>query len=206
MSLIAKAGGSGTGGGRSSRAGKGPYQPAPAGPQLAVCCDVIDLGKEENKFKPGTLQHKIRVRWLSQHLMADGRPFLIQKKYTLSLHPKAELSKDLESWRGAPFTDADRDAGFDIEKLLGKNCFLNVVHTTRGPNTYADVMTVMRAPKGLATLTVPADYVRVKDQPAETPAATSAPPADDEATAFNPAEYDQRVPADDDGFATDTEF
>jgi hypothetical protein len=37
--------------------------------------------------------------------MKDGKAFSIHKKYTLSSHKKATLRKELEAWRGVPFSD-----------------------------------------------------------------------------------------------------
>ncbi len=38
--------------------------------------------------------------------------------------------------------------GFDIEKLVGKNCLINIVHNTKGDKTYANISGVMALPKG----------------------------------------------------------
>jgi hypothetical protein len=63
--------------------------------------------------------------WELAEKMKDGRPFMLSKSYTLSLHEKASLRKDLESWRGKAFTEAEL-TGFDLEKLITVNCLLNV--------------------------------------------------------------------------------
>jgi hypothetical protein len=55
-----------------------------------------------------------------------GKPFMVSKFYTLSLNEKASLRKDLQSWRGKPFTEEELK-GFDVEKLIGANCLLNIV-------------------------------------------------------------------------------
>lgn len=207
MAMIAKGGTSGAMGPDGKP--RGPFVVSPAGPQQAVCCDVIDLGVETNKFN-GKSQHKIRLRWLSEHTMPDGRPFMVQKKYTFSLNAKATLSKDLESWRGAPFTDAERAAGFDLERLIGKNCYLNVMHGHRAGNTYADVMTVMRCPKDRPVLAVPPDYVRHKDKAPDPAATAGRQPGDEDDAAVgfdSPDTFDQRRPEqEDDPFSTDVEF
>ena len=45
-----------------------------------------------------------------------GRRFDVARVYTLCLHERAALRKDLESWRGRKFTEQELD-GFDLEKL-----------------------------------------------------------------------------------------
>ncbi len=144
------------------------FKPAPAGVHQAVCVDVVDMGLMEvtwlgvTKKKP-----KLRVVWQIEELMEDGKPFIVQKRYTASLHEKAGLRKDLESWRGRAFTDAELDE-FDVEKLLGVNCLLNVVHVVREGQTYANVSAVMPIQKGMTRLTQ-REYVRVVDRTEATP-------------------------------------
>ena len=150
------------------------FVPCPAGPHSSVCVDVIDLGKQPNAFKDGALVHKVRLVWQVAERKEDGKPYLVQKQYTASLHEKASLRKDLEAWRGKPFTK-DEAAGFDVEQLLGKPCLLNVQHVERAGSTYANVTSLMRLPKGMAAIQ-PTGYVRKKDRTDEHDAPT--PPDD----------------------------
>lgn len=147
--------------------GRGPFKPCPPGPQQAVCCDVVDLGIETSsqfKTKSGDplRQHKVRLKWQSSHLMDDGKPYIVGKKYTLSLDRRATLRKDLEAWRGKPFTDSEAEE-FDLERLLGVNAFIAVHHTAKNGEVYADVVSLMACPSNLPKLTV-RDYVRQVDR------------------------------------------
>jgi len=118
------------------------FELCPAGTYQAVCYAVWDLGLQKVMWQDQeTLRHKIRVAWEVSEPMADGRPFSVQKSYNLTLHEKAALRKDLESWRGRAFTGAEL-AGFDVEKLVGANCLLNVVHTESNGKTYANVASI----------------------------------------------------------------
>lgn len=134
------------------------FTPAPQGTHQAVCVDVIDKGMLPNKFKEGALQHKIDVAWQINELRDDGKRYLVYKRYTLSLNEKANLRKDLESWRGRAFT-RDEEMGFDVEKLIGGNCLVNVTHRTVADKTYANVISVMPLIKGMPKI-APLDYVR----------------------------------------------
>jgi hypothetical protein len=148
--IIAKAGGS--------------FKPAPAGTHAAVCCDVIDLGPVQVTFQNKTrTQHKVIICWQLAELMDDGKPFLVRRRYTCSLHEKAALRKDLESWRGKAFTQSELEA-FDLENLLGAGCLINVIHEQRNGSTYANVASVMKMPKSMAAPS-PQGYVRVCDRP-----------------------------------------
>jgi hypothetical protein len=132
------------------------FKPAPAGLHQGVLCDVIDHGMVETQWGE---KHKVTLRWQ----LADGdgdEPYYVQKRYTNSLHEKAVLRHDLESWRGKEFTGAEL-AGFDLEKLLGVNGQILVVHKkgTDGVRVWANVQTLMPLGKGTPKLTV-REYVR----------------------------------------------
>lgn len=143
------------------------FAPCPAGVHQAVCVDVVDLGLLEVTFANETkTKHMVRIAWQIEELTADGKPFLVQKRYTASLHEKAQLRKDLESWRGRAFTD-DELRAFDLEKLIGVNALINVMQVARETGkTYANVTAVMPTKKGMPLLK-PRDYVRVCDRPVE---------------------------------------
>ena len=104
--------------------GGGDFELCPLGNTQAVCSFVEDVGVEHDEIND-KWSHKVVVMWELAEKMKDGRPFMLSKSYTLSLHEKATLRKDLESWRGKAFTDAEL-TGFDLEKLLTVNCLLNV--------------------------------------------------------------------------------
>ena len=69
----------------------------------------------------------------NQTLMEDGRPFAVSKKYTLSLHEKAALRLDVESWRGMSLSDEEL-RGFDLVGLLGMTAKIEVGHTNPMPD------------------------------------------------------------------------
>lgn len=115
-----------------------------SGLHQAVCAFVEDLGvqKGEYKGKP-KLQRKIVIIWELDEKMADGRPFLFSKKYTLSMY-QSNLRTLLESWRGQGFTE-DQAHEFDIEKLIRANCMLNLIRKPKqqGGGEYMDLAGVM---------------------------------------------------------------
>lgn len=162
------------------------FIPAPSGAHQGVCVDVVDLGMLEVSFggKKKT-QHKIRVVWQIEEVMADDRPFMVQKRYTLSLHGKAVLRKDLESWRGRQFTDSELE-GFDVETVIGVPCLLNVIQEKKDGTTYANVTSIMRLPKGMQPIKA-RDYVRVVDR---TPEETAAAETEAHDNGFTPTDDD----------------
>ncbi|EMT8246002.1 hypothetical protein KLR49_002128, partial [Neisseria gonorrhoeae] len=76
-------------------------------------------------------------------LMPDGRPYLISRRYTASLHSKSQLATDLKSWRGRDFTPEERD-NFDLRNILGKPCLLSIAHqeSSDGKTTYANISAI----------------------------------------------------------------
>ena len=133
------------------------FAPAPEGVHQAVCVDVVDLGWLEVTYAGQTSKkHKINIAWQIAEDREDGKPYLVFKRYTLSLHEKATLRKDIESWLGKRF---GHSGGFDVETLIGKNCMLNVTHNPVGDKVYANVVSVMPLHKKLQPME-PRDYVR----------------------------------------------
>lgn len=124
--------------------------PPAGGPYVAVCTRVIDLGTQFSEFYNKS-SHKLMLGWeLADMADSQGRPYQIAKRYTLSMHEKAQLRKDLEAWRGAPFVASDfGPGGFEIAKLLGKPCQMMISHSEGGERTYANVSALMKLGKGM---------------------------------------------------------
>ncbi|MBK9683860.1 MAG: hypothetical protein IPO59_11360 [Betaproteobacteria bacterium] len=128
------------------------FTPAPAGSFLARCCRVVDLGTQKTEFQGETKQqHKVLVVFeiLDPDVFReDGKPYTVAKRYSASMHEKAALRRDLESWRGAKFTDADLKH-FDLASILGRTCLLSVTHTDKAGSIFANIAAVVKAPKGM---------------------------------------------------------
>jgi hypothetical protein len=139
------------------------FTPAPEGAHAAVCVDVVDLGVVETTWNKQTKKkHMVRIYWQIDEDRDDGKPFLVQRRYTLSLHEKAGLRKDLESWRGRAFTETELD-GFDVETVIGVPCLLNLVHTKKDGTIYANIVSIMKLPKSMQAPAM-RDYIRVIDR------------------------------------------
>ncbi len=131
------------------------YPLPPADNHVARCVSIIDLGThtEETKFGVKTNQ-KLRISWELPNEKAvfdkekGEQPFMISKGFNVSMHEKASLRKFLESWRGVAFTEKELE-GFNIIKLLGQPCMLNVTHVEHEGKQYANITAVSRVPKGL---------------------------------------------------------
>jgi hypothetical protein len=144
-----------------ARKKEGEYTVAPEGLWPAVCCDVYDLGIVKTQFGD---QVKIEITWqLEEKDPQTGKRFLISQRYTPSLHEKSRLRPLLESWRGRKFTK-DEEKEFDIEKLLGANCQLQLVHNIKDEGrTYANVQACVPYPKNVPRISVEG-YIRKVDR------------------------------------------
>lgn len=134
----------------SAKSGGTEFEPAPAGAHAARCFRIVDLGSQKKTWQGQTkLAHQILFSWeLPTARMQDGRPFIINQRYTASLSEKAQLRGVLESWRGRKFSPQEL-AGFDLYNVLGKTCLINIVHNEKDGKKYANVASVMPIPQGM---------------------------------------------------------
>jgi len=137
------------------------YDPAPEGLHQAVCVDAIDVGMQDSPW--GQL-HKVELRWQIDELNPKtGKRFLVVQRYTSSLNKKSNLCKHLEAWRGRKFTDEEK-TGFDLEKLVGLNCQLQIAHRiTDEGGTFANIQAIVSLTKK-STKIQPLDYERMQDR------------------------------------------
>ncbi len=140
--LIAKEGGQG-------------FDPIPEGVYQGVCYSVFGVGSQySEKFDKSS--NKALIIWEIPEqridIEKDGKmqnlPRVISKQYTLTLGEKANLRKDLESWRGKAFT-AEELEGFDLHKLIGANCMIQIIHKSKDNKTYANISAILPLYKGL---------------------------------------------------------
>lgn len=138
----------------------GNFKRVPSGVHIGRCYSLIDLGTQTTNGQYGEKQqHKIRVAWelfgedeSGQPLTidVDGKemPMTISKSYTVSLHEKAGLRKDLSAWRGRDFTEEEAKA-FDVSKLIGAYCMVNVTTSENNGKTYSNVAGLTPLPAAL---------------------------------------------------------
>lgn len=143
----------------------------PEGLHQAVCIDVVDLGlvKTEWGEKP-----KVRLVFQVGLFNEDGTEILntdtdpparfqVRRDFGLSLSEKSLLRPFLESWRGKKFTKEELE-GFDLDKLLGVNCQLQIIHNvTEAGKTYANIQAVVPVGRGMEVLQSEG-YTKVRDR------------------------------------------
>jgi len=129
------------------------FQIVDEGTHIAICTAVVGIGPQETHFGEKE-QLKIRfeislerVTYTDKDGIEHEGPMIVWKTYTASLNEKANLRKDLESWRSKKFTDEELN-GWDIGAIVGKPCMITIVHSENNGKTYANVATVTGVPKG----------------------------------------------------------
>jgi hypothetical protein len=159
---------------------------------LAVCCDVVNLGKNTIKGfkgKPDREVAQCRVDFLIDAKNPEtGKFFRVSTAYmTVSMGELANLRKFMEQWRGKAFTPEEVEAGIIIDKMIGAHALLGItIETSKGSGRqYAKIATISKVPSMMkdeaAKFTVPADYVRMKDRQQENaPAPEEALPAEED--------------------------
>ena len=125
------------------------FDPVPEGMHQAICYRYYDLGTQYlERFGKKTRKVLLSFEIPSERILVKedtetvNLPRSISKEYSLSLHKKSTLRKDLGSWRGKLFTESELE-GFDLENILGVNCVLQIVHVKREDNTYANIANIL---------------------------------------------------------------
>lgn len=140
--------------------GGGDFKRVPPGAYIGRCFSLIDLGTQLTSGQYGEkLQHKLRIGWelfgedeqgnpLTVEVDGKSMPLTISKSYTVSLHEKAGLRRDLAAWRGRDFSD-DEAKAFDVAKLIGAYCMVNVTTSETNGKTYSNVAGLTPLPGAL---------------------------------------------------------
>lgn len=132
--------------------GGGTRQIAPAGTHIARCYQVIDHGTH---YDEKWAKHSRKVQFIFElpnekavfNEEKGEQPFYVKSTFTLSMNEKATLRKFVQSWIGKEMNDKEA-AEFDLLKLCGRDCMVNVVHTTKGDNTYVNIASISPLMKG----------------------------------------------------------
>lgn len=143
-----------------SNNGGGDFRRVPPGVYVSRCYSLIDLGTQRIEYQGDVkMQHKILVRWelfgeddagvpLTVDVNGREMPMTISKRYTMSMNDKARLRADLVSWRGRDFTE-EEERGFDISKLVGAYCMLNISQSESNGKVYSNVSAITPLPTAL---------------------------------------------------------
>jgi hypothetical protein len=132
---------------------EGPRELAPQGTHVAVLYGVIDIGTQWKKSQFGDKwEHQVMLRWeLSDEMMADGRPFVVSRRFGLNVHEKAGFRVFLTPWLDSLTNDQWQN--LDIGSLIGRPCQVTVAHEPdkKDPKKkYANVQSISGLGKRMA--------------------------------------------------------
>ena len=131
------------------------------GVYTGIASAIIDLGIQENTLF-GNKQRKAIIIWniVGETVKVNDEilPRVMSKEYTMSLGEKSTLRKDLEAWRGKPFT-AEELNGFDLKDILNVPCQLQINQQDRNGKTYVNIAAIMAIPKGMKVEPIADTYV-----------------------------------------------
>lgn len=134
----------------STDSGGGDFQQAPAGSHIARCIRLIDIGTHHGEYQGApTVRNQVIVQWEipgeTMEIEGEQKPLIVSKFYTNSMSEKANLRKDVESWRASALT-TEEAMKFDLMKILGVPAMLSIVHNEKQK---AQVVGVSKLPKGV---------------------------------------------------------
>ena len=124
--------------------------PLEAGVYPAIGSMMVDEGVQINT-KFGNSSRKFRMFWdiVGETIEINGETFprRMSKEYSFSLAEKSNLRKDLQAWRGKPFTEEELQ-GFALVNVLNKGCQLQIINEEKNNKVFNNIAAIMALPKG----------------------------------------------------------
>jgi len=123
------------------------------GTHPARCYGMVSLGTQpanNPKFK-SSFKVVLLFEFPENRIEVDGvsKPMMTSHFLNAYLGSEVKPSKTnlfLSAWRGRAFTDVEL-GGFDLSKVVGAPCLLNIIHTTRNGKTREEIASIMPLPK-----------------------------------------------------------
>lgn len=142
--------------------GGGDFEIPEAGSYIARCYKIIDIGTQEVAYLGKTSFKRKVLMWFEllededgdTVTMSSGEPFTVLQRYTLSTNSQATLRHHIDAWRGKALT-AEEAKEFDVTKLLGQSCRLQVTLDEKDERTYVNIASIghtKKEPKGVNKL------------------------------------------------------
>lgn len=131
------------------------FTPVPAGAHAARCYAMISIGTQagQNPLYRPQFQVILNFEIPGELIEYQGekRPMVISQflnAYLGRMDKPSNTRKFLEQWRGKPFTEQEMK-GFDLSKLVGAKCLLNIIHEVKNGKTREKIASVSPLPKGM---------------------------------------------------------
>lgn len=128
----------------------GDFEKHPTGWVTGVCTRIIDKGTHWSDRKQ-KFERKLLIAFESSKLMQEGEfkgePFLLYQNFNYSMYKNSHLCKFVEAWLGRNFPSQDEADKFNLETLIGRKAFINVVHSDDGK--FVNIQTIGPVPEGM---------------------------------------------------------
>jgi hypothetical protein len=131
------------------------FSPVPKGNHVARLYQIVHIGTVPTTFQGETrMTDKVRLTFElcnERKAFKEGepeKPYSVSREFTFSMGKKSNLRAFVEGFGGTKLHDEEA-YNFDIDKLLGEACLLNVVHVEKDGATYANIAGASPLPKGL---------------------------------------------------------
>ena len=121
---------------------------APAGKYLGICNAVYMLGTQPAFDASQTPKQQVMLGFelhkrKGPALNSAGHPYEVNAIMTNTMNIKSTLVKYASALEGKPYTEEDlehlkKQGGFDVEDLLGKACWIDVVNNKKPDGTIRD--------------------------------------------------------------------
>lgn len=141
---------------RAKKGSSAPKELIKSGSHIARCISIVHIGTIEDEYM-GTpkILDKIIVTWeLPNYIKVfkeeeGAKPFVISKKYTLSMYKKANLRGDTEGWRGKAFNDKEAE-DFDVAVLIAQPCMLSIIEKEKQDGDMTNnISSISMIPQGM---------------------------------------------------------
>jgi len=131
------------------------FEPIPEGTHPARCISVISLGTQPSNnpaYRP-SFKVVLGFEFPNETIEVNGEknPMTTSQFVNAYLGSPSKPSKThlfLKSWRGKPFTEKEL-AGFDLAKVCGAPCLINIVHEKKENKTYCNIASISPLMKGM---------------------------------------------------------
>ena len=121
---------------------------APAGKYLGVCNAVYMLGTQPAYDASQTPKQQVMLNFelhkrKGPTLNSAGHPYEVNAIMTNTMNIKSTLVKYASALEGKPYTEEDlenlkKQGGFDVEDLLGKSCWIDVINNKKPDGVIRD--------------------------------------------------------------------
>ena len=131
------------------------FEPVPAGTHPARCYAMVSLGTQPTnnpKYDP-SFKVVLQFEFPNELIEVKGekRPMMtghFLSAYLGSVTKPSKANLFLTAWRGRQFTEQEL-AGFDLAKVVGAPCLLNIVHETKNGKLRETIASISPLPKGM---------------------------------------------------------